>query len=74
MFVTIYHVGYYSVLQYITRQQSPARISADMIVDSSGKKEQHVEKDSFPTQLYRHVKVKTVCERKNKLKNALLYQ
>ncbi|KAF6733469.1 WD40 repeat-containing protein SMU1 [Oryzias melastigma] len=49
-------IGLLEQVTYITRQQSPARISADMIVDSSGKKEQHVEKDSFPTQLYRHVK------------------
>ncbi|XP_023812907.1 WD40 repeat-containing protein SMU1 [Oryzias latipes] len=49
-------IGLLEQVTCMTRQQNPGCISADMIVDSSGKKEQHVEKDSFPTQLYRHIK------------------
>ncbi|XP_017271849.1 WD40 repeat-containing protein SMU1 [Kryptolebias marmoratus] len=38
------------------RQQHPGYLSPDTTIDTSGTKEQRVEKETFPTQLYRHIK------------------
>lgn len=43
--------------QSMRLQQYPGHLSPDMTIDTSGNKERHVEKESFPTQLYRHIKV-----------------
>ncbi|TKS68201.1 WD40 repeat-containing protein SMU1 [Collichthys lucidus] len=37
-------------------QQYPDNLSPDMNIDTSGNKDRPVEKESFPTQLYRHIK------------------
>uniref|UniRef100_A0A7N6BHY9 Smu-1 suppressor of mec-8 and unc-52 protein homolog n=1 Tax=Anabas testudineus TaxID=64144 RepID=A0A7N6BHY9_ANATE len=37
-------------------QHCPGQLSPDMAIETSGNKEKHVEKDNFPTQLYRHIK------------------
>eukprot|EP00064_Thunnus_orientalis_P000164 superscaffoldBa00000007_g164 len=38
-------------------QQFAGHLSPDKAIDTCGNKERHVEKESFPTQLYRHIKV-----------------
>lgn len=43
--------------QSLRLQQYPDHLSPDVTIDTSGNKERHVEKESFPTQLYRHIKV-----------------
>nr|XP_020457759.1 WD40 repeat-containing protein SMU1-like isoform X3 [Monopterus albus] len=37
-------------------QQYPGHLTTDMTIDMPGNKEKRVEKESFPTQLYRHIK------------------
>ncbi|XP_031694088.1 WD40 repeat-containing protein SMU1-like isoform X1 [Anarrhichthys ocellatus] len=37
-------------------QQYPDHLSPDMTIDTSGNKDRQMEKESFPTQLYRHIK------------------
>ncbi|KAM7419299.1 hypothetical protein PAMA_016420 [Pampus argenteus] len=39
------------------QQQFPGHLSPDMAIDTCGNKERHDEKESAPTQLYRHIKV-----------------
>lgn len=39
------------------QQHYPDRLSPDMTINTSDNKEKHGEKDNFPTQLYRHIKV-----------------
>ncbi|KAI4832638.1 hypothetical protein KUCAC02_015600 [Chaenocephalus aceratus] len=37
-------------------QQCPGNLFSDIAIDTSANKDRHVEKESFPTQLYRHIK------------------
>lgn len=38
-------------------QQHPDQLSPEMTIDISANKNRHMEKETFPTQLYRHIKV-----------------
>ncbi|XP_038128323.1 WD40 repeat-containing protein SMU1 [Cyprinodon tularosa] len=47
-------IGLLEQVSYIRRQINPDYLSPEMTIDTS--KEQRVQKESFPTQLYRHIK------------------
>ncbi|XP_027872900.1 WD40 repeat-containing protein SMU1-like [Xiphophorus couchianus] len=49
-------IGLLEQVSYMKRQINPGYLSPEMIIDTSTNKEQHAEKESFPSQLYRHIK------------------
>ncbi|XP_037530248.1 WD40 repeat-containing protein SMU1 [Nematolebias whitei] len=49
-------IGLLEQVGNVRREQYPGHLSANTTVDSPGSKEQHLEKETFPTQLYRHIK------------------
>ncbi|XP_035992901.1 WD40 repeat-containing protein SMU1 [Fundulus heteroclitus] len=49
-------IGLLEQVSYVKRQITSGYLTPEMTIDTSESKEQRVEKESFPTQLYRHIK------------------
>ncbi|XP_054897158.1 WD40 repeat-containing protein SMU1-like [Poeciliopsis prolifica] len=49
-------IGLLEQVSNIKRQINPGYLSPEITIDTSTNKEQHAEKESFPSQLYRHIK------------------